>query len=181
MIPSTTKLTLDNWFTQHFDITPSQLAIWTHLENHSIEAQALLLGSFAALRAPYLVQRDILGLMDERKAFENYQLFGFWGYGINSYSVVYAWLHKNIRVYLRLPYGGVYHDNKAGKKAIPHIISAAEALISHSVKENASLSFYSFSGQTTLKYYGHDFLELELANLYKQTDELTLAVNSLDY
>ena len=41
-----------------------------------------------------------------------YFLVGFWGYGANSYAFYYSIVDSWKRVWFRLPYGGVYSDNK---------------------------------------------------------------------
>lgn len=70
----------------------------------------LLIGSKEALTYQYLAQGDINKFFENQ--FEDYFLMGFWGHGLNSYAFYYIKSDKKGKIFLRLPFGGVYMDNK---------------------------------------------------------------------
>lgn len=156
----------DLWYDEKFKQPATDLTIF-HKKLTLIESYGnKLFGSENACKTPYLVANDISHLMDERQTLNDYHIFGFWGYGANSYAVIYAWLHKNIRVYLRLPFGGVYTDNKKAARFIPQIIHKTDRLVQKAIKESASLSFYCLMGPGSFRYYGSEFYECEFKTLY---------------
>lgn len=71
----------------------------------------LLFGSAAALEHPYRVQPDVQDFLQQ--APEGHFAIGFWGHGIQSHAFYVQRVEPWCRVYLRLPYGGVYSDQKA--------------------------------------------------------------------
>jgi hypothetical protein len=66
-----------------------------------------LYGSAIALvDQPYLSQGDIERFLSDAPL--GYFVAGFWGYGVNSYAFYYCSVEPGAKVFLRLPYGGVY-------------------------------------------------------------------------
>jgi len=71
----------------------------------------MLFGTAAALEHPYRVQPDVEVFL--RDAPEGYFTIGFWGHGIQSHAFYLQIVEPWCRVYLRIPYGGVYSDHEA--------------------------------------------------------------------
>jgi hypothetical protein len=75
------------------------------------EQEGLLFGSLVAMKeGAFLVQNDIGKFVCSCP--EGYFLIGFWGHGLNSHAFYYVKSDANWKVFFRLPYGGVYMDNK---------------------------------------------------------------------
>ena len=70
----------------------------------------LLFGTAAALEHPYRVQPDMDDFL--REAPEGHFAIGFWGHGIQSHAFYVQRVEPWCRVYLRIPYGGVYSDHE---------------------------------------------------------------------
>ena len=70
----------------------------------------LLFGTAAALEHPYRVQPDVEDFL--RDAPEGHFAIGFWGHGIQSHAFYVQRVEPWCRVYLRIPYGGVYSDHE---------------------------------------------------------------------
>lgn len=81
---------------------------WQALQKGSAQ-DAMLFGSHSARARRCLTQTDLEWFL--RDAPQGYAMVGFWGYGVNSYAFYYARVDAWSRVYLRLPYGGMYMDN----------------------------------------------------------------------
>jgi hypothetical protein len=73
----------------------------------SVPGDGLLIGSAEAARRPLLTQSDIVPFLSVP---DGYFLAGFWGHGVNSYAFYWCVADARQRVFLRLPYGGVYMD-----------------------------------------------------------------------
>lgn len=72
----------------------------------------LLFGSGVALEdRPYRVQPDVDDFL--REALEGHFAIGFWGHGIQSHAFYIQRVEPWCRVYLRIPYGGIYSDHQA--------------------------------------------------------------------
>jgi hypothetical protein len=71
---------------------------------------SVLFGSKSAAENPYLLDPSFDEFIDSTPM--GYFLVGFWGYGANSYAFYYSIVDSWKRVSFRLPYGGVYSDNK---------------------------------------------------------------------
>jgi hypothetical protein len=72
-----------------------------------VTPDGLLVGSTDAAQRPLLAQGDISRFLSVA---DGYFLAGFWGHGINSYAFYWCVADTRQRVFLRLPYGGVYMD-----------------------------------------------------------------------
>jgi hypothetical protein len=70
----------------------------------------LLFGTAAALEHPYRVQPDVEDFL--RDAPEGHFAIGFWGHGMQSHDFYVQRVEPWCRVYLRIPYGGVYSDHE---------------------------------------------------------------------
>lgn len=105
---------------------PSQGDLAAHYEEHIGEVMPqglvppdidlqwldqLLFGTAAALEFCYRTQSDVDKFLAE--APEGYFAYGFWGQGIQSHAFYVQRVDPWCRVYLRLPYGGVYSDREA--------------------------------------------------------------------
>jgi hypothetical protein len=71
----------------------------------SVTDDGLLVGNAEAARRPLLVEEDIDEFLSVP---DGYFLAGFWGHGVNSYAFYWCVADPRQRVFLRLPYGGVY-------------------------------------------------------------------------
>ena len=71
---------------------------------------SLLVGSPSARDNACLLQGEIKEFLDDSP--EGYFLAGFWGHGVNSYAFYYSLADYWRKIFFRLPYGGVYMDNK---------------------------------------------------------------------
>jgi len=167
------------WYDDQFKQQVDELTIFHETLSLIDGYGSKLFGNERASETPYLVANDIRELMDERDTLNDYKIFGFWGHGVNSYAVVYAWFHKNIRVYLRLPYGGVYTDNKKAARLLPNIIKQTDTLVQHAIRDNASLSFYCLMGTGSFRYFGSEFLECEFDHIYRHHSTLFSSIADL--
>ena len=70
----------------------------------------MLFGSPAVMEHRYRVHADVDTFM--REAPEGHFAIGFWGHGIQSHAFYVQRVESWCRVYLRLPFGGAYSDNK---------------------------------------------------------------------
>ena len=91
---------------------------------------AVLFGSKAAVENPYLLDRPIEEFTESTP--EGFFLVGFWGYGANSYAFYYSVVDSWKRVWFRLPYGGVYSNDKLNanyiRKFLPKYFEFQEKL-----------------------------------------------------
>jgi hypothetical protein len=85
------------------------------------EADSLLWGTKIALGDSYLFQGQIDDFMQSCP--EGYFLIGFWGHGVNSYAFYYSRVDNWKKILFRLPYGGVYTDNKLMAKQIREFLA----------------------------------------------------------
>lgn len=106
---------LDELTSGKFNFSLSDIPV-TSTELYSIKRPGLLIGSKEALEHQYLVQGDIRPFLSH--APEGYFLIGFWGHGFNSYAFYYLRVDSISKIFFRLPYGGVYMDNKKGAERI---------------------------------------------------------------
>ncbi|MCB1158367.1 MAG: hypothetical protein H7A25_08185 [Leptospiraceae bacterium] len=70
----------------------------------------LLLGNAFAVDRVYLAQGEIEEYLFE--APEGYLLAGYWGHGVNSTAFYYCRVTDWSRIFLRLPYGGIYQTDE---------------------------------------------------------------------
>lgn len=80
----------------------------------------LLFGTAAALEHPYRVQPDVEDFLKE--APEGHFAIGFWGHGIQSHAFYVQRVEPWCRVYLRIPYGGVYSDHEAQALSLHRVL-----------------------------------------------------------
>ena len=80
----------------------------------------LLFGTAAALEHPYRVQPDVEDFL--RDAPEGHFAIGFWGHGIQSHAFYVQRVEPWCRVYLRIPYGGVYSDHEAQALSLHRVL-----------------------------------------------------------
>jgi hypothetical protein len=80
------------------------------------EEDSLLWGTESALNNMYLVQGRINSFLTSCPG--GYYLVGVWGHGVNSYGFYYSIVDNRRKILFRLPYGGVYMDNKKMAKQI---------------------------------------------------------------
>jgi hypothetical protein len=66
-----------------------------------------------------LVQEDIDEFLSVP---DGYFLAGFWGHGVNSYAFYWCVADRRQRVFLRLPYGGVYMDPKKAPAGVLSVL-----------------------------------------------------------
>ncbi|MBI5866793.1 MAG: hypothetical protein HZB43_00630 [candidate division Zixibacteria bacterium] len=88
--------------------------------------KALLYGSPSAKKNQFLIQGDIFHKFISDCQI-GYFLIGFWGHGVNSYAFYYARVDEQSKICFRLPYGGVYMDNKECAAEIARFLSAFAA------------------------------------------------------
>lgn len=80
----------------------------------------LLFGTAAALEHPYRVQPDMDDFLREAPAC--HFAIGFWGHGIQSQAFYVQKVEPWCRVYLRIPYGGVYSDHEAQALSLHRVL-----------------------------------------------------------
>jgi hypothetical protein len=88
--------------------------------------EALLFGSRIALQNPLLVQGHIQQFQTSTP--QGYFLSGFWGHGANSYAFYYQVVDAWQRIFFRLPYGGVYMNEKKCARDIRNFLKQYIAL-----------------------------------------------------
>ncbi len=81
-----------------------------------------LVGTPPAVEHPCLEQGDIETFIASGP--DGYVMVGFWGHGVNSYAFYYVLADSWRKVFLRLPYGGVYMDNDEQAKLIRSFLPA---------------------------------------------------------
>jgi len=92
-------------------------------EERGQEAPLLFASSVARERSrPWLMQAEIDGFLQEAQP--GYFLTGFWGHGTNSYAFYYLRVTSSSRVYLRLPFGGIYMNTKRDAAQIGKFLRA---------------------------------------------------------
>jgi hypothetical protein len=64
---------------------------------------------------------------------DGYFLAGFWGHGCNSYAFYWCVADARQRVFLRLPYGGVYMNAKTAGAEVLSVLCSYAAFWSHPV------------------------------------------------
>ena len=82
--------------------------------------EQLLFGTAAALEHPYRVQPDVEDFL--RDAPEGHFAIGFWGHGMQSHAFYVQRVEPWCRVYLRIPYGGVYSDHEAEALSLHRVL-----------------------------------------------------------
>jgi hypothetical protein len=80
------------------------------------ETDSLLWGTESTLNNMYLIQGLINSFLTSCP--EGYYLVGFWGHGVNNYGFYYSRVDNSRKILFRLPYGGVYMDNKLMAKQV---------------------------------------------------------------
>lgn len=101
------------------------------------DPDALLFGSSDAVECPLLTQEAMREFVRDPPPV-GYCQVGFWGYGVNSYAFYLSWIRPRSRVYLRLPYGGVYGDQRVEAQRVREFLLAFlefEAAVRHSERE----------------------------------------------
>jgi hypothetical protein len=111
---------LEQRFQAAFGIPLAALPMPPHLGR--IFPGALLYGSELAKQKPLLTQSDVEEFVGCPR--EGYFQIGFWGHGVNSYAFYYVRDDPRSRVYLRLPFGGVYMDNEENATRIARFLPA---------------------------------------------------------
>lgn len=106
---------LDELTSEKFNLSLSDIPV-PSTELYPIKRPGLLIGSKEALEYQYLVQGDIRVFLSH--APEGYFMVGFWGHGFNSHAFYYLRVDSKSKIFFRLPYGGVYMDNKKGAEHI---------------------------------------------------------------
>jgi len=76
-----------------------------------------LVGDAHARARPVLVGGDLTDFVNAAPV--GYLMVGLWGHGVNSHAYYYSHVEAAGRVWLRLPFGGVYMDNDDNAAAIP--------------------------------------------------------------
>lgn len=80
----------------------------------------LLFGTATALDHPYRVQPDVEEFL--RDAPEGHFAIGFWGHGMQSHAFYLQRVEPWCRVYLRIPYGGVYSDHEVQALSLHRVL-----------------------------------------------------------
>jgi len=107
--PSPTPADLEAYYAERIGQPMPQGLIPADLELQCLGQ--LLFGSGAALEHPYRVQPDVEDFL--REAPEGHFAIGFWGHGVQSHAFYMQRVEPWCRIYLRIPYGGVYSDNES--------------------------------------------------------------------
>ncbi len=84
---------------------------------YGTEDDSYMFGSeIAKKEGVYLAQGDIDSFIEN--APKGYFVFGHFGHGINSYGLYYQRVDAWSKIFFRLPFGGVYMDNKKAARDI---------------------------------------------------------------
>lgn len=101
-------------------------------------SDALLFGSPEAVDRPLLTQEDMREFAHNAPPI-GYCQVGFWGYGTNSFAFYLAWIRPRSRVYLRLPFGGIYGNLRVDAQRVREFLLAflefETAVVRHSGRE----------------------------------------------
>ena len=80
----------------------------------------LLFGSATALEHPYRVQSDVEDFL--QMAPQGHFAIGFWGHGIQSHAFYLQRVEPWCRIYLRIPYGGIYSNHGAQALSLHQVL-----------------------------------------------------------
>ncbi|HZM55110.1 MAG TPA: hypothetical protein VFC03_08825 [Acidimicrobiales bacterium] len=109
-----------------------------------------LFGSTTAIEGRlYLAQGHIRSFLAE--APDGYLVLGFWGYGINSYSFYYCSATPEARIFLRLPYGGVYMEERE-REAIPPFFAQFTPFLERVQSNVSSLQLVESMGYSSRRF-----------------------------
>mgnify|MGYP000205615510 CR=1 FL=1 len=156
------KESFNDWFKRKFYLDMSSLTITQKGLTHIPQMGLDLFGSTNALETPYVLSSHIHSICQNDIVINDYFMFGYWGHGINSYAIYYVWIDKGIKVFLRLPYGGVYMENEVYRGFIPKLLVHVEKMIRRAEQESATLTFINcsdeglFNKNGLLEYFGKD-------------------------
>jgi len=98
--------------------------LWRKLRSYiggDVQVSDGLIATLVAQNDPLLIQGDLDSIEDTPVG---YGLAGFWGHGANSYAFYFQTVTDNVRIFARLPYGGVYMDNAQCQVEIRQYLSA---------------------------------------------------------
>ena len=84
--------------------------------------ESVFFGTQAAREHCALTEADLDWFMTQ--APQGYAALGFWGHGVNSYAFYYTRVDAWSRVFVRLPFGGVYMDNQEASARIGRYLPA---------------------------------------------------------
>lgn len=85
-----------------------------------------LVASPSAAEQPLQTQGDVSRV---KTLPHGYFLAGFWGHGVNSYAFYWCQIEPGRRLYLRIPYGGVYSDTDAQRENLIHVLDACRRVL----------------------------------------------------
>ena len=117
-MPSPTPADLEAYYAERIGQPMPQGLIPADLELQCLGQ--LLFGSGAALEHPYRVQPDVEDFL--REAPEGHFAIGFWGHGVQSHAFYVQRVESWCRIYLRIPYGGVYSDHEAQALSLHRVL-----------------------------------------------------------
>jgi len=114
-----------------------------------------------ARQRTYKDQAHIENFLQE--APEGYFYTGFWGHGVNSHAFYYSVVNQWERIFLRLPYGGLYMNNEEGAEYVKKVLtkfSDLERLVEGKVRKLIIVDSMSFglhkSGSGKYKIVGNN-------------------------
>lgn len=140
------KTNFVNWYKTQFKQDASELSIWPDCQFNA-DYYDLLFTNEVADHLPTLNNADIDKLRLSPQSPIAYKMFGFEGHGCNSLRIVYCHFENDIRVYIRVGYGGLYMDEALQTSAVQKIIHNCDRLVQFAIKNKQPLEFFSGSTQ----------------------------------
>lgn len=166
----------EHWYFESFNRSVLELAIWQHCQLNADYYDRLFTNELSN-DSPVIDTVKIDAIRREWKNSELYTLFGHEGHGINSLRIVYCYFHNNIRVYLRIAYGGVYQDNDQQIKVIQLLIESCDKLVQSAIKYQEPLEFFSPGSEPGCLQYGSDHrIDLIIENMNEQAKQINCLI-----
>jgi len=138
--------------------------LWRKLRSYigdDVQINDGLIATREAQNAPLLIQGDLDSVED---APVGYGLAGFWGHGINSYAFYFQIVTNNLRIFARLPYGGVYMDNAQCQVEIKNYLSALLEFELNDLSRHDTFTAIESMG------WGHYRVEKQVGDVYELRD-----------
>ena len=172
------KLAFAEWYRDRFEDDVTTFNMWGKCP-FPIEGCDKLFGCKVAHYVPILYTTDINKLKNRELEVLPYCLFGFWGHGINSYRIVYCYLNENIRVYLKVNYGGIYSVNEEAAADIKLLMRSCDQLVNLAIQQKQPLKYFAeWDGPGLLVYGENSAIYLSITNIIKQASLINELINN---
>lgn len=140
--------------------------LWRKLRSYignEVQVNDGLIATRVAQNDPLLIQGDLDSIED---APVGYGLAGFWGYGINSYAFYFQTVTDYRRLFVRLPYGGMFMDDARCHVNIREYLSALLEYVSLDLRSYETFAAFESMG------WGYYRLETQMGDVYELRDSL---------